>query len=230
MDFPLQSALVEALRQKDRTIWGKGLNILYESMSNDFIYANPNKLLVFGDNHDMDRIYTQLGNDLALTKMAMTYLFTIRGIPQVYYGTEVLLNNTSHPGDHGSIRADMPGGWASDNTNAFKAKSLTEDQANMQAYVKKLLNWRKGSKAVTSGKTLHFAPFNDIYVYFRYTDSEKIMVVMNRNEKSVIVDPKRFAEIIGKHATAVDIFSTAMFDITSLFEVPPKTTLVLEIK
>lgn len=230
MDFPLQSALVEALKQKDRTIWGKGLHILYESLANDFIYANPNQLLVFGDNHDMDRIYTQLGNDLALTKMAMTCLLTLRGIPQVYYGTEVLLNNTSHPGDHGYIRADMPGGWNTDKVNAFEMKSLSTDQMNMQAYLKKLLNWRKNSKAVTSGKTLHFAPFNDIYVYFRHFGNEKVMVIMNRNEKIVKVDPKRFAEIIKNDSKAVDIFSNAIFDITNSFEVPPKTTLVLEIK
>ena len=230
MDFPLQSALVEALKQRDRTIWGKGLNILYESLANDFIYANPNQLLVFGDNHDMDRIYTQLGNDLALTKMAMTCLLTLRGIPQVYYGTEVLLDNSSHPGDHGYIRADMPGGWATDKANAFETKSLTDDQLNMQAYMKKLLNWRKGSKAVTSGKTLHFAPFNDIYVYFRYVDGEKVMVIMNRNEKTAAIDPKRFAEIIGANNKAIDIFSSNVFDLNNLFEVPPKSTLVLEIK
>lgn len=230
MDFPLQSALVEALKQKDRTIWGKGLNILYESLANDFIYANPNQLLVFGDNHDMDRIYTQLGNDLALTKMAMTCLLTLRGIPQVYYGTEVLLENSSHPGDHGYIRADMPGGWTTDKANAFETKSLTEDQLNMQAYMKKLLNWRKGSKAVTSGKTLHFAPFNDIYVYFRYVDGEKIMIIMNRNEKTATIDPKRFAEIIGNYSKAFDIFSSVVYDLNNLFEVSPKSALVLEIK
>ena len=230
MDFPLQSALIEALRQKDRNIWGKGLNILYESLANDFVYAAPNKLLVFGDNHDMDRLYTQLGNDLELTKMAVTTLLTLRGIPQVYYGTEVLLENTMHLGDHGYIRADMPGGWNTDNVNAFETKSLNEDQVNMQAYMKKLLNWRKGSKAVTSGKTLHFAPFNDIYVYFRYVEGEKIMVIMNRNEKMTTVDPKRFAEIIGANTKGIDIFSSSTIDITKLFEVPPKSTLVLEIK
>ena len=230
MDFPLQSALVEALRQKDRTIWGKGLNILYESLANDFVYANPNQLLVFGDNHDMDRIYTQLGNDLALTKMAMTCLMTLRGIPQVYYGTEVLLDNSKHPGDHGFIRADMPGGWNGDDVNAFETKSLSQDQVSMQVYMKKLLNWRKSSKAVTSGKTLHFAPFNDIYVYFRYAEGEKIMVIMNRNEKITMVDPKRFAEIIGANTQGIDIFSSRTIDITNFFEVPSKSTLVLEIK
>jgi glycosidase len=229
MDFPLQSSLVEALRQKDRTIWGKGMNVLYESLANDFIYADPNKLLVFGDNHDMDRLYTQLGKDLDLTKMAVTCLLTLRGIPQVYYGTEVLLDNSAHPGDHGFIRTDMPGGWKGDHINAFLSKGLSQDQAAMQSYMKFLMQWRQNSKAVTSGKTLHFAPFNDVYVYFRYVGNEKVMVIMNRNEQKVTVDPKRFSEIIGNDKSGKEIFSGNLMDISRPFEVPAKTALVLEI-
>jgi glycosidase len=229
MDFPLQSALVEALRQKDRNIWGKGLNILYESLANDFIYAAPNKLLVFGDNHDMDRIYTQLGNDLELTKMAITTLFTLRGIPQVYYGTEVLLENTSHLGDHGYIRADMPGGWANDQVNAFTTKGLTADQIEIQEFIKSILEWRKSSRAIISGKTLHFAPFQDIYVYFRYTNTEKVMVIMNRNEKNILLDTKRFKEIIGNNKLGKEVLSGQVINIDNAIELPAKTTLVLEI-
>lgn len=229
MDFPLQSSLVEALRQKDRTIWGKGMNVLYESLANDFIYADPNKLLVFGDNHDMDRLYTQLGKDLDLTKMAVTCLLTLRGIPQVYYGTEVLLDNSAHPGDHGFIRTDMPGGWKGDHINAFLSKGLSQDQAAMQSYMKFLMQWRQNSKAVTSGKTLHFAPFNDVYVFFRYVGNEKVMVIMNRNEQKVTVDPKRFSEIIGNDKSGKEIFSGNLMDISRPFELPAKTALVLEI-
>jgi len=230
MDFPLQSALIEALRQKDRTIWGKGLNMIYESMANDFIYAQPNKLLIFGDNHDMDRIYTQLGNDLDLTKMAIACLLTLRGIPQIYYGTEVLLHNSMHPGDHGYIRADMPGGWENDASNAFSKKGLTRDQIEMQDYMRRLLIWRAQSSALSSGKTLHFAPFNDIYVYFRYTKDQKVMVILNRNEQPTTIDPARFREIIGGDKKGVDIISSKMFDLTSVLEIPAKTTLVLMVE
>lgn len=229
MDFPLQSSLVEALRQKDRTLWGKGLNILYESLANDFVYADPNKLLVFADNHDMDRVYTQLGNDLQLTQMAITCLLTLRGIPQVYYGSEILLNNTANLGDHGYIRTDMPGGWQGDGSNAFASNGLSQEQFSMQSYMKFLMNWRKTNKAVISGRTLHFAPFNDVYVYFRYLGEEKVMVIMNRNEKQVSIDPLRFKEIIGNDKLGKEIFSGKTIDITSSFLVPGKTALVLEI-
>lgn len=229
MDFPLQAALVESLRQKDRTLWGKGLNILYESLANDFVYADPTKLLVFADNHDMDRVYTQLGNDLQLTQMAITCLLTLRGIPQVYYGSEILLNNTANLGDHGFIRTDMPGGWQGDGTNAFASNGLSQEQMSMQSYMKFLMNWRKTNKAVISGRTLHFAPFNDIYVYFRYTDKEKVMVIMNRNEKEVSIDPHRFSEIMGDDKSGKEIFSGNTINISQPFNVPAKTALVLEI-
>jgi glycosidase len=229
MDFPLQSALVEALRQKNRKVWGKGLNLLYESMANDFAYADPSKLLIFGDNHDMDRLYTQLGNDLSLAKMAITTLLTLRGIPQVYYGTEVLLENTAHPDDHGYIRADMPGGWADDKANANAGTGLTADQMEMQGHFKKLAQWRKNSKAIANGKTLHFAPFNDIYVYFRYTEKEKVMVVLNRNEQSTTIDPSRFKEIIGNARLARNIFTGQSVSIQQKFEVPAKSAIVFEV-
>jgi glycosidase len=229
MDFPLQSALLEALRQKDRTLWGKGLNILYESLANDFIYADPNKLLVFADNHDMDRVYTQLGNDLQLTQMAFTCLLTLRGIPQVYYGSEILLNNTANLGDHGYIRTDMSGGWQGDRSNAFTSNGLLPEQLSMQSYLKSLMNWRKTNKAIISGKTLHFAPFNDVYVYFRYLGEEKVMVIMNRNEKQVSIDTQRFKEIIGNDQSGKEIFTGKTIDITSSIVVPGKTALVLEI-
>jgi glycosidase len=228
MDFPLQSALVEALRQKKRNMWGKGLNLLYESLANDFAYSDPSKLLIFGDNHDMDRLYTQLGNDLSLTKMAITTLLTLRGIPQVYYGTELLLENSAHPDDHGFIRADMPGGWSDDKINAFAGSGLAQDQLEMQGHFKTIAQWRKTSKAITNGKTLHFAPFNDVYVYFRYTDKEKVMVVLNRNEQSVSIDPTRFKEIIGNARLARNVVTGQSLSIQQL-AIPAKTALVFDI-
>ena len=229
MDFPLQSALVEALKQKDRTIWGKGMNIVYEALANDFVYANPNSILVFGDNHDMDRVYTQLGNDLPLTQMAITLLLTVRGIPQLYYGTEVLLQNTENPGNHGYIRTDMPGGWTGDVANAFTGKGLSNDQLSMQRYTQGLLQWRKNNKIITSGKTLHFAPFNDVYVYFRYIGTEKVMVVLNRNEKAVTIDPVRFQEILLGNKNGKNVLTNELVNIDKPFQVAAKSALVLEI-
>ena len=229
MDFPLQSALIESLRQKDRNIWGKGLNILYEALANDFVYAAPQNLLVFGDNHDMDRIFTQLGNDFELTKMALTCLLTVRGIPQIYYGTELLLNNSTHLGDHGYIRTDMPGGWEKDDVNVFLESNLSKEQLSMQIFMQSILKWRKQSKAISLGKTLHFAPFQDIYVYFRYTETEKVMVIMNRNEKNIKMDTQRFEEIIGSNNFGVNVLTGEKISIKTPIALPAKTTLVLEI-
>ena len=202
MDFAMQSALVEGLKKKEGANPTDGLNNLYESLANDFVYADPNNILVFGDNHDMDRLYTQLGKDLALTKMALTYLLTMRGIPQIYYGTEVLIDNSSALGNDGVRRTDFPGGWKEDAVNAFKGIGLTADQKSMQAYLKQLLNWRKTNPVIATGQTLHFAPFDGVYVYFRYNAEKTIMVVMNKNEADTTIDLKRFAEIIGQKTKA----------------------------
>ncbi len=166
MDFPLQTALVEDLKASESSDPAKGMTRLYEALANDFVYPDPKALLVFGDNHDMDRLFTQLGKDVDLTRMALTYLLTVRGIPQIYYGTEVLMDNAPSFGNHGVIRSDFPGGWDGDAANAFSGKGLSKDQLDIQTYVKKLLNWRKNTAVIHHGKTLHFAPFGGVYVNF----------------------------------------------------------------
>ena len=229
MDFPLQSSLVQALKEQENPNFAGGLSRLYESLANDFIYANPRSLLVFGDNHDMDRLYTQLNKDADLTKMALTYLLTIRGIPQIYYGTELLMDNTSHPGNHGVIRSDFPGGWREDSQNALTGKGLTSEQLNMQLYLKQLLNWRKNNPVIATGETLHFAPFMGVYVFFRYNKSKTIMVIMNKNEKPTNIDLKRFSEILGSKSTASNIITKEKLDIGSQMMLIPKSAQVYEL-
>lgn len=229
MDFSMQSALVEALKTKEPAKYNDGLNKLYEVLANDFVFADPNNTLVFGDNHDMDRIYTQLGKDEALTKMALTYLLTIRGIPQIYYGTEVLLDNSDSLNNHGVIRADFPGGWKEDTKSGFTGKGLTPGQVSMQNYLKQLLNWRKNNPVIAEGKTLHFAPFNGVYVYFRYTDDKMVMVVVNKNEADTVIDTKRFAEILGNKSKAENIMTAEVITGLSSLKVKGKTTSVFNI-
>lgn len=229
MDFSLQSALVNALKGSDPNKYTDGLNGLYETLANDFIYPDPNNILVFGDNHDMDRIYTQLGKDIELTKMALTYLLTVRGIPQIYYGTEVLLDNSDSLHNHGVIRADFPGGWKGDTKNAFWSKGLTPQEASMQTYLRQMLNWRKSNADITQGKTLHFAPFDGIYVYFRYTEDKTIMVVMNKNEKEVMIDTNRFAEILANKSKASNVLTPETVVSLSSLKVKGKTTAVFNI-
>ena len=181
MDFPLQRALVSALLEEEK--WDSGLVKLYEGLANDFHYASPADILLFADNHDMDRIYTQLQEDVVLTKMAMAYLLTVPRIPQIYYGTEILMQNTKKPGDHGLIRTDFPGGWKEDSVNAFKGTGLTSEQAEMQLFMKKLLNFRKSYPTIHSGTTKHFAPENGVYVLFRQDSEHTVVLILNKNKR-----------------------------------------------
>lgn len=228
MDFPMQSILVQALTEPET--WDKGFPKLYEGLANDFVYANPKDLLVFGDNHDMDRLFTQLKNDPDLMQMALCYLLTIRGIPQIYYGTEVLIENTSKPGDHGLIRTDFPGGWKDDAVNGFTGTGLTKDQQRIQSLLKTLLNWRKNKQVIHNGNTMHFAPAKGVYVYFRYDKKETVMVVMNKNAESTSINTNRFAEIINNKKQAINVLTGEQFLFGSELSLPSKATLILELK
>ena len=229
MDFPLQAALVQSLNGEEGESYNAPFTKLYEALANDFVYPDPNQILVMGDNHDMDRLFMQLKQDVALTKMALTYLLTIRGIPQIYYGTEILMDNTPHHKNDGLIRSDFPGGWKDDIANGFTGEGLNADQQSVQVYLKHLLNWRKQNSVIANGQTLHFAPFDGIYVYFRYNKEKTVMVVMNKNDKEVTVDAKRFAEILKGKTHALNIISNKQIDIESGIYVSPKSATVFVI-
>ena len=193
MDFPMQNLIVKALKEKET--WGSGLVKMYEGLANDFSYPNPKGIMIFPDNHDMDRIYTQLDQNLVLTKMALSYTLTLPRIAQIYYGTEILMENSNKPGDHGLIRSDFPGGWENDKVNAFTGSGLTSEQKDMQSYLRTILNYRKNSEAIHHGKTIHFSPKDGIYLLFRITDDEVVVHILNKNEDPVTLDLKRFEEI-----------------------------------
>ena len=193
MDFPMQRAIVDALNEEES--WDKGLVRMYEGLANDFSYTTPEDIMIFPDNHDMSRIHTQLNEDVTNTKMALGYLLSLPRIAQVYYGTEILMNDTEKPGDHGLIRTDFPGGWIGDKVNAFTGEGLSKDQKDMQSFLKKLLNYRKSSKAIHEGKTVHFSPFKGTYALFRILDDEVFVVMLNKNKEPMTIDLKRFEEI-----------------------------------
>ncbi|BFP41662.1 glycoside hydrolase family 13 protein [Flavobacteriaceae bacterium GF1] len=204
MDFPIQTTFAAAFKESEKE-WGKGLVKLYTALANDFHYANPSSIMLFGDNHDMDRVHTQMNEEVALTQMAMAFVLTAPRIPQVYYGTEILMQNSAKPGDHGLIRTDFPGGWTGDTVNAFSGEGLTEDQKGMQDFMKKLLNFRKTSSAIHSGNTKHFAPYDGVYALFRYDADQITMLILNKNNGPIALDLNRFAEmdIAGKTFTNV---------------------------
>lgn len=193
MDFPMQKAIIDGLKEEES--WDKGLVKLYEGLANDFVYVTPKDIMVFLDNHDKSRIYTEVGEDATKTKMALSYMLMMPRIPQIYYGTEILMNDTANPGDHGLIRTDFPGGWEGDTVNAFTGEGLTAEQKDMQRFLKKILNYRKNSEAMQNGETKHFAPENKTYVLARYNDSETLVHIINKNDDSFELDLKRFEEL-----------------------------------
>ena len=192
MDFAMQKNIVDGLNEEES--WGKGLVKIYEGLANDFAYHSPKEIMLFPDNHDMSRIYTQLRGDITATKMALATILTLPRIPQIYYGTEILMEDFEKPGDHGLIRTDFPGGWQGDTTNAFTGEGLSTDQKEMQSFLKKLLNYRKSSKAISAGKTIHFVPFMGTYFLFRIAEDETIAVILNKNEIPITIDLKPYTE------------------------------------
>jgi glycosidase len=193
MDFPMQKTLVESLVEKED--WNSGLIRLYEALANDFHYASPKDLLLFADNHDMDRVFTQLNEDPVLTRMALAYVLIAPRIPQIYYGTEILMENSEKPDSHGRIRSDFPGGWMGDQVNAFEGEGLTAEQRKMQEFLKKLLQFRKQEPAIHSGQTKHFAPEHGVYVLFRYIGDNKVVLILNKNQNTADLEVSRFSEM-----------------------------------
>ena len=227
LDFPIQDALTKGLIESEN--WNTGLINLYVMLSNDYLYPDPSAHVIFPDNHDMSRIYTQLNEDIGLYKLAMTYFATMRGTPQFYYGTEILMSNTGDD-SHGNIRSDYPGGWEGDEINAFTGKGLSKEQIDARNFTTVLLNWRKKATVVHSGKLKHFTPSNGVYVYFRYNDETKTMVVLNKTNETQSIDLKQFEEILPAGSVGQDIFSNQNFKLHGRLEVPAKQPLILEIK
>ncbi|WP_179347906.1 glycoside hydrolase family 13 protein [Winogradskyella pacifica] len=205
MDFAMQKNIVDALNEEES--WDKGLVKMYEGLANDFAYASPKDIMAFLDNHDKSRVYTEFDGDLTKTKMALSYLLMMPRIPQIYYGTEILMNDFDNPGDHGLIRTDFPGGWEGDAINAFTGEGLSDAQKEMQSFLKKILNYRKTSDAIHNGKTVHFAPQDGVYVLVRMTENEAIVHIINKNEEPLEIDLERFEELELKGKTLKNIIS-----------------------
>ncbi|MBO6605740.1 glycoside hydrolase family 13 protein [Psychroserpens sp.] len=193
MDFAMQRKVVEALNEPES--WDKGLVKIYEGLANDFHYASPKDIMVFPDNHDMSRIFTQLNGDIPNTKMALATYAMMPRILQMYYGTEILMNDFEKPGDHGLIRTDFPGGWEGDTVNGFTGEGLTDEQKDMQSFMTKLLNYRKDSRAIHEGGTTHFAPHNGTYTLFRTLEDETVVLILSKSDAATSLDLNRFKEM-----------------------------------
>lgn len=226
MDYPLHDTLRKALVAPENL--HSGFATLYEALVNDQLYPQPSAMVLFEGNHDVSRLYSALDEDLDLFKMAITYVATMPRTPQFYYGTEILMTSTKHR-DDGAFRKDFPGGWAGDAVNAFTGARLNAKQLDAQAFIKKLLNWRKTQSSIHKGKLMHFAPQDGVYVYFRYDQKRKIMVAMNKNTADTELATTRFAEILPANAKAKDVITGQEFEQTQKLKVPARGVLLLEI-
>lgn len=224
MDFPVHEAMRTALTEPEA--WSTGLIKLYETIANDFLYADPTHMVVFPENHDTSRIYSALDSNLNLFKNAMVLSATTRGIPQFFYGSEVLAQSPKER-DDGAVRSDMPGGWVGDKINAFTGKGLNAQQADAQQFVKTLLNWRKTSDAIKSGKLMHFVPENSTYVYVRYSDKQRVLVILNKNAKDTQLDFARYQTALNGSVSGKNILTGAAVDLTKPLTLNAMTPVVI---
>ena len=190
-DFSLLfSGILPALNESNG--WSNGIIKLYNTLSNDYLYKKANNNVIFLDNHDMTRIHSSLGESIPKTKMAYAWLYTCRGIPQLYYGSELLMKGISNP--DGWVRLDFPGGWEGDKKNAFKEQGLTNDESDFLHFVQNLGTFRSSSTALKTGEMMQYIPDNGLYVYFRYDQKQTVMCVMNTDSKSREVNLSNYSE------------------------------------
>jgi len=231
MDFDLAFTAAKAFTDVCNSSEGSeaGLFKLYEVLAQDFLFPDPDNILVFLDNHDLGRFTLKEDKDLNKYKQAIAFLATTRGIPEIYYGTEILMTGTKKEGD-GVIRTDFPGGWEGDPVNAFTAAGRTQQQNEAWNYMKKLLNWRKGSKPVTEGKLVHYTPDRSgCYVYARIREGQTVLVMMNGTDEDKSLDTKRFHEVIGNYTHGVDVVTGKDINLTAPVDIPARGVWVMEL-
>ena len=225
LDFPVSFAIKNSLTQSAG--WTEGINKLYLTLAEDFAYKEPLNNCVFLGNHDKDRFFSIVGEDFSKYKMGMTMLLTIRGIPQLYYGDEILMKNFKNPTDQ-DVRHDFPGGWPNDPSNKFEAAGRTAQENEAFNFIKKLANYRKSSSALTTGKTMQYIPLNGAYVYFRYNSKQTVMVIANTGENIFKPDWNIYSE----HTTGFSKLKNIITDQTTSLhglEIKPKESFVFEL-
>ncbi len=228
MDFLLNDNIVSSLTGPDG--WFSTWRVTYQGIAEDYQYPHPENQLIFPDNHDLDRFYSRLNKDYDRWKLGIAMYMTMRGIPQFFYGTEVLMTNDLS-GNDGQRRSDFYGGWENDAKNAVTGQGMSEAELAAQAYFSKLLNWRKNSPAIATGKFMHYVPLkDDVYVYFRYTSQQKVMVLLNKNKEAVTLDLHRYVQMVPGKFKATDIVSGAELSVENTLTIPALTPMILEIQ
>jgi glycosidase len=206
---------------------GAGVGELYNTLSNDFLYEDPTRNVVFLDNHDMSRFFSQTGEDLAAQKMGLLWLLTTRGTPQLYYGTEILMKGFASP--DGLVRLDFPGGWPGDKVNAFTGVGLTEDQRQVQQLVRRLGQFRLGASALRTGRLMQYTPEKGLYVYFRYDSAQTILCAMNTGTGPVSLNFSRFTERTAGFRFGTDVLTGERRSLAQPAGLPGRTMWVMEL-
>lgn len=207
--------------------WTEGVNKLYQTLSNDFLYKDPTNNVIFLDNHDMTRFLSIVNEDVDKLKMGIGWLLTSRGIPEMYYGTEILLKGVSDP--DGKVRQDFPGGWKEDRQNKFTAQGRTEKENEVFNWTRTIANFRKNSSALKTGKLMQFIPEDGVYTYFRYDDKQTVMIVMNTGNDEKTIDTKKFAERTNGFTKAKNIVTSSISDLSGNWKIAGKTIWILEL-
>lgn len=223
-DFQLYYAINDALNKKMG--WTDGVSRMYYTLAKDYIYSYPEKNVLFLDNHDLSRFYSVIGEDIAKYKMGIAWLLTMRGIPQIYYGTEILMKNFAAP--DGLVREDFPGGWKGDKFNKFEANGRTRLENEAFKYVQKLAKWRQNTPVVQEGNLTQFIPENGLYVYFRHTEESAVLVAMNCSDKSNPLNIDRYSEILWRYTSGENVLTGEKTKLTDEIELDPYSVLLIE--
>ncbi|MBY8963422.1 cyclomaltodextrinase N-terminal domain-containing protein [Flavobacterium sp. D11R37] len=228
MDFTLHDAFGNVFNE-DNAGWDSGMQKVYDNFTNDFLYPDINNILVFAENHDTGRFNEIYKNDFNKYKMAMALLATVRGIPQIYYGTEIGMAGDKGKGD-GDIRRDFSGGWQGDKNNAFTQSGRTAEQQKWFEFSSKLFNWRKSKEVIHTGKTTHYLPYNNVYVYFRHNDKETVMVAINNSDKEQAIDTARYRQNIKGYTKGRNVIEGNVTDVTKQITLQSKSVIILELQ
>ena len=226
MDFSFFEKINKA-KNEETDAWWDGLNRIYNSLVYDYLYENPKDVMAFIENHDTDRFLGN-GQDVAALKQALALLLTMNRTPQLYYGTEVLMNGTKEITD-GNVRQDFPGGFAGDVHTAFTEEGRSKAQNEMFNWLSKLLHWRQGNEVITQGKQIQFIPYQGVYVLARQYQGKTVLTILNGTSKEARLDVKRYAEIIGNKTAGHDIITGENVDMSKDIKLAPRQTLVIEL-
>lgn len=225
MDFSFFDKLSQA-KKEETDAWWQGLNRIYNSFVYDYLYPNPSSVMAFIDNHDTDR-FLENGCDTLALKQALALLMTVNRIPQLYYGTEILMNGTKEVTD-GHVRKDFPGGFPGDTRNAFTQEGLSKAEQQMFRWTSRLLHWRQGNEVISKGRQIQFIPYNGIYVIARQYQGHTALTILNGTSQAATMQVKRYAEVIGGVKRAKDILTGRYYDLSSDLSLRPRQSLILD--